>query len=215
MRNLLVLVFCPLLLLGQSNYQFAVLKYNGGGDWYANPTSLTNLISFCNKELGMRIAPKYATVDVDSEELFNYPFVHLTGHGNVVMNDSELGNLRLYLQSGGFLHVDDNYGMDKFIRPLLDQLLPDSELEELGSNHPIFSVVYPMPDGLPKVHEHDASRPQAFGLYHNGRLVLLYTFESDLGDGWEDANVHNDSEEIRKKALKMGANIVSYVLTGQ
>jgi hypothetical protein len=215
MRNLFILLFSPVLLLGQANYQFAVMKYNGGGDWYANPTSLTNLISFCNKELDMRIDPKYATVDVGSEELFNYPFVHLTGHGNVVFSDDELENLRLYLQSGGFLHVDDNYGMDKFIRPLLNQVLPDSELEELGSDHPIFSAVYPMVDGLPKVHEHDAARPQAFGLYYNGRLVLLYTFESDLGDGWEDADVHNDSEEIRTKALKMGANIVSYVLTGQ
>lgn len=215
MRFVFIFLFTPLLLFGQADYQFAVVKYNGGGDWYANPTSLTNLISFCNKELNMHINPKYATVDVGSEELFNYPFVHLTGHGNVVLSDDELENLRLYLESGGFLHVDDNYGMDKFIRPLLEQLLPDSELEELGSDHPIFSAAYKMPDGLPKVHEHDAARPQAFGLYYNGRLVVFYSFESDLGDGWEDPDVHNDSEVIRKKALKMGANIVSYVLTGQ
>jgi hypothetical protein len=215
MRYLLLFALLPFLTTGQNQYQFAVVKYNGGGDWYANPTSLTNLISFCNEELGMRISPKYATVEVGSEEIFDYPFVHLTGHGNVVFSDAEMENLRVYLESGGFLHVDDNYGMDKFIRPLLEQLIPNSELEELGADHPIFSTVYSLPDGLPKIHEHDAERPQAFGLYYNGRLVMLYTFESDLGDGWEDADVHNDSEEIRRKALRMGANIISYVLTGQ
>ncbi len=215
MRILLIIFLFPFLAVAQYPIEFAVVKYNGGGDWYANPTSLTNLISYCNSELGMRINPKYATVDVGSEDLYKYPYVHLTGHGNVVLSTEEIYNLRTYLMAGGFLHVDDNYGMDKFIRPQLNQLLPNIELQEIGSDHPIFSAVYPMPEGLPKIHEHDANKPQAFGLFYQGRLVVLYTFESDLGDGWEDADVHNDSEEIRTKALQMGANIVSYVLTGQ
>jgi hypothetical protein len=211
-----IFLFCfPIFLFAQVNTQFAVVKYNGGGDWYANPTSLTNLISFCNEELNMQIDPKYATVEIGSEDIFNYPFVHLTGHGNVVLNAQEEENIARYLKSGGFLHVDDNYGMDKFIRPVLEQLLPNTTLEELGTDHKIFKSQFVMSNGLPKIHEHDAAKPQAFALYYQGRMVLLYTFESDLGDGWEDANVHNDSEEIRTKALRMGANIVTYVLTGQ
>ena len=163
----------------------------------------------------MQIDPKYATVEIGSEEIFKYPFLHLTGHGNVVLSNQEEENLASYLKAGGFLHVDDNYGMDKFIRPILEQLLPNSNLQELGADHPIFKTQFAFENGLPKIHEHDAARPQAFALFYQGRMVLLYTFESDLGDGWEDANVHNDSEEIRTKALRMGANIVSYVLTGQ
>ncbi len=176
---------------------------------------MTNLISFCNRELKMSIEPTYATVDIGSEELFQYPFVHLTGHGNIVLNQSEQDNLRTYLKAGGFLHVDDNYGMDEYIRPLLNNLIAGSSLIELGSNHPIFQNPYVFSDGLPKIHEHDQNRPQAFALYDQGRMVLLYTYESDLGDGWEDADVHNDSEETRLKALQMGANIVNYVLRGQ
>lgn len=211
----LLLLFLPFCTAAQFQYQFAVAKYNGGGDWYANPTSVTNLIGFCNEELKMNINPQYATVEVASEELFNYPFVHLTGHGNIVLSDAERDNLISYLMAGGFLHIDDNYGMDKFIRPQLENLLPGSELIELGSDHQIFKTPYTFATDLPKIHEHDAKPPQAFGLYYKGRMVLLYTFECDLGDGWEDANVHNDSEETRLKALRMGANIVSYVLTGQ
>ena len=211
-----IALFClPLSLVAQFNYQFAVVKYNGGGDWYANPTSLTNLISFCNAELKMQINPKAATVEIASTDIFNYPFLHLTGHGNVTLNDQEIENLSAYLKAGGFLHVDDNYGMDKFIRPQLNQLLPNTVLVELAADHPIFSAPYAMPNGLPKIHEHDAKKPQAFALFWEGRMVLLYTFECDLGDGWEDANVHNDSQEIRLKALRMGANMVYYVLTGQ
>lgn len=214
MRFLLLLLL-PLGALAQYQFAFAVAKYNGGGDWYANPTSLKNLIEFCNEELNMSIDPKAASVEVGSEDIFNYPFVHLTGHGNVVFSDAERDNIVLYLLAGGFLHIDDNYGMDKFIRPQLQQLLPGSELVELGSDHPIFKSPYQFKDGLPKIHEHDAKTPQAFALFHAGRMVLLYTFECDLGDGWEDKNVHNDSEQTRIKALRMGANIVNYVLTGQ
>jgi len=213
--RIIILLLLPLGLFAQVDYSFAVAKYNGGGDWYANPTSLNNLISFCNRELKMQITAKSATVDLGSEDMYNYPFIHLTGHGNIVMNSEEKAVLVDYLESGGFLHVDDNYGMDKFVRPILNQLLPNNELVELGANHPIFSSYYTFPDGLPKIHEHDASKPQAFALFYEGRMVVFYTFECDLGDGWEDANVHNDSEEIRRKALQMGANIVNFVLTGQ
>lgn len=214
MRFILLFIL-PISLFAQNNTQFAVVKYNGGGDWYANPTSVSNLISFCNSELKMQIEPKYATAEIGSEDIYKYPFMHLTGHGNIVLNASEKENLAAYLMAGGFLHVDDNYGMDKYIRPILESLLPNTTLEELGANHAIFLHPYAMPNGLPKIHEHDAAKPQAFALFYQGRMVLLYTFECDLGDGWEDENVHNDSEEIRLKALRMGANIVNYVLTGQ
>ena len=213
--HLLYALTIPLLSLFQPNYQFAVAKYNGGGDWYANPTSVTNLIAFCNQELKMNIAKSYATVDVGSKEIFNYPFVHLTGHGNIVFDDDEMNNVSSYLKAGGFMHVDDNYGMDKYVRPLLNQLIAGTQLVELGNNHPIFQSPFQFPGGLPKIHEHDKNPPQAFALYYEGRMVLLYTFESDLGDGWEDADVHNDSKEIRLKALQMGANIVNHVFTGQ
>ena len=214
MRILLLLIFTA-FFTSKSNYEFAVVKYNGGGDWYANPTSLTNLISFCNKELNTNIAPEYATVDLSSNSIFKYPFIHLTGHGNVVLSDEEKANLTKYLMAGGFLHVDDNYGMDKYIRPLLNQLLPDTELEQLPANHPIFQSPYSFPNGLPKIHEHDNKPPEAYALFFQGRMVVLYTYECDLGDGWEDGNVHNDSPEIRLKALQMGANIVNYVLSGE
>jgi len=214
MRLLLLLLF-PIGLFAQVDYQFAVVKYNGGGDWYANPSSLNNLIAFCNSELKAQVDPKSGTVEIGSDDIFQYPFIHLTGHGNIVIDDAERKNLANYLMAGGFLHVDDNYGMDKFIRPLLNQLLPNTELEELGADNPIFSSFFSFPQGLPKIHEHDAKNPQAFALYFGGRMVLIYTFESDLGDGWEDADVHNDSEETRLKALRMGANIVNYALTGQ
>lgn len=189
----------------------ALLKYNGGGDWYANPTSLPNLVKFCNQNLNMNFDPEPPTVEVGSPELFNYPFVHMTGHGNVVFNEQELDNLRAYLIAGGFLHADDNYGMDKFIRPQLEKIFPGTKLVELPFSHPIFHQKYDFPNGLPKIHEHDGKAPQAFGLFHEGRLVALYTYECDLGDGWEDQDVHKDPEDVRLKALKMGANIIRYV----
>ncbi|MFN8285681.1 MAG: DUF4159 domain-containing protein [Chitinophagales bacterium] len=191
--------------------KIALLKYNGGGDWYANPTSLPNLVKYCNQNLGMNLDPEPGTVEVGSPELFNYPFVHMTGHGNVVFNAQELDNLRAYLIGGGFLHADDNYGMDKFIRPQLDKLFPNSKLVELPFSHGIFHQKFEFPNGLPKIHEHDGKSPQAFGLFYEGRLVVLYTYECDLGDGWEDQDVHKDPQEVREKALKMGANIIKYV----
>lgn len=199
----------------KGSYQFAVLKYNGGGDWYANPTSVPNLVKFCNEDLGMNIDEDVPSVEVSSSELFNYPFVHMTGHGNVILSNQEAENLRNYLLSGGFLHIDDNYGMNEFIRPELKKVFPNLELIELPYSHPIFKQKHTFTKGLPKVHLHDDKPAQAFGLIHEGRLVCLYTFESDLGDGWEDREVHNDSPEKRAKALQMGSNIVSYVFSGK
>lgn len=190
--------------------EIAVLKYNGGGDWYANPTSLPNLIAFCNQNINTRINSTPRTVETASVEIFQYPFIHMTGHGNVYFTPEDITNLRNYLFSGGFLHIDDNYGMDKFLRPELQKLFPDKELLELPANHPIFSYHYNFPNGLPKIHEHDNLPPQAFGIYHENRLVLLYTYETDLGNGWESKEVHNNPEEVRLKALQMGANIIKY-----
>lgn len=197
-----------------SGYQIAVLKYNGGGDWYGNlETSLPNLIKFCNEQLKTNINPEQAIVEVGSVELFNYPFVHMTGHGNVVFSDQEADNLRRYLKSGGFLHISDNYGMDKFIRIQLKKIFPDLELVELPFSHPIYHQKFEFNTGLPKIHEHDNKPPKGYGLLYNGRLVCFYDTECDLGDGWESPDVHKDSEEARQKALKMGANILSYALT--
>lgn len=190
--------------------EIAILKYNGGGDWYANPTALPNLIQFCNQNIGTKMKEKPETVEVSSTSIFQYPFLHMTGHGNVVFSEEESDNLRKYLLSGGFLHIDDNYGMAPYLKKALIKVFPEKELEELGRDHPIFKKVYKFPDGLPKIHEHDGKRPQAMGIFHEGRLILLFTVESDLGDGWEDPSVHNDPESIRTKALQMGANIVSY-----
>lgn len=201
------------IAFGQSSYQIALLKYRGGGDWYANPTSLPNLIKFCNQNLQTNINPNPATVDVGSPDIFNYPFLHMTGHGNVLFSEQEALNLRNYLLAGGFLHIDDNYGMDKFIRPQIKKIFPEVELVELPVSHPIYNQKYKFPNGLPKIHEHDNKTPQGFGVIYKGRLVIFYTFECDLGDGWEDRAVHNDSDEIRSKALKMGANMIQYIFT--
>ena len=190
--------------------EIAVLQYGGGGDWYSNPTALTNLANFCNKEINTKIQEKTQVVKPDNIDIFDFPFVHMTGHGNVFFTVEEAENLRNYLLSGGFLHIDDNYGMDQYLRKEFIKIFPNEELKELPSNHPIFSSKYKFPDGLPKIHEHDSSRPQAFGIEKEGRLVLLYTFESDLGDGWESEEVHNDPPQVRLKALRMGANIIKY-----
>ncbi len=193
----------------QGTYQLAVLKYNGGGDYYANPTALPNLITFCNQNLNTNISKDVPYVEVGSADLFLYPFVHMTGHGNVVFSAAEAENLRNYLLAGGFLHIDDNYGMDEFIRVELKKVFPNNELVELPFNHPVFHQKYNF-NGLPKIHEHDGKRPQAFGIIENGRLLCMYTFETDLSDGWEDPQVHNDPPEKRKEALQMGANILMY-----
>ena len=202
------MLFCGFQMKSQ---EIAILKYQGGGDWYANPTALPNLIKYCNNNIDTTIDSKPETVEVGSSSIFQYPFLHMTGHGNVVFSDDDLENLRTYLLSGGFLHIDDNYGMKPYITREIKRLFPNTELEELGSEHPIFSNKYTFPKGLPKIHEHDGQRPQAFAISRNNRIVLLFTSESDLGDGWEDPTVHNDTEEVREKALQMGANIITYV----
>jgi len=193
--------------------RIALLKYNGGGDWYANPTSLPNLIEFCNKNIGTNINAEPATVDVGSAELFNYPFVHLTGHGNIIFSDFDVRNLRKYLLAGGFLHIDDNYGIDSYVRREMRKVFPDKEFVELPFNHEIYHSVYQFDSGLPKIHEHDNLPPQGFGIFVDGRLVCFYTHECDLGDGWEDISVHNDTPEKHIEALQMGANIISYVFS--
>ncbi len=208
--HLFLLMILSCLSFMGSAQEIAVLKYKGGGDWYANPTALPNLIRFCNQSVRTQINPKPQTVEPGSPLLFQYPFIHMTGHGNVYFSDEEAGNLRTYLLSGGFLHIDDNYGMEPYLRKELKKVFPDKELEELSPEHPIFNQQFKFPDGLPKIHEHEGNRPQALGIFDGNRLVLLFTFESDLGDGWEDPEVHNDPEEVRLKALRMGANIIQY-----
>jgi hypothetical protein len=212
-KLILILILIPIGLTSQirPTYQIATLKYHGGGDWYANPTALPNLIAFTNKNIKTNIESEPSIVEAGSNDILNYPFIHMTGHGSVVFNEEEVKNLRNYLLGGGFLHIDDNYGMDPFIRYEITKIFPSIELKELSSNHPIFNGKYQFKNGLPKIHQHDAQPAQAFGIVYEGRLVCLYTFQSDLGDGWEDPEVHNDSDEIRLKALQMGSNILEYV----
>ncbi len=192
--------------------KLALLKYNGG-DWYSNPTALPNLARFCNRQLGTNFDADYATVEVGSVDIFNYPFIHMTGHGNVLFTDFEAENLRNYLLGGGFLHIDDNYGMDPYIRIAMKEVFPELEFVELPFDHPIYKQTYTFKKGLPKVHEHDQKPPQGYGLLWEGELICFYSFESDLGDGWEDQDVHNDPPETRQKALQMGANLVSFAFT--
>jgi hypothetical protein len=218
-RIILLLCLCICALVNteanaQGSYQLAVLKYGGGGDWYSNPTAVPNLVKFCNTALGMSINPEVPIVDVGSPDLFTYPWVHMTGHGNVVFNQQEAENLRNYLIGGGFLHISDNYGMDEFIRPMLKRVFPELELLELPFAHPIYHQKFDFPRGLPKIHEHEGLPPRGYGLIWQGRLVLFYDYECDLGDGWEDPDVHGDSPETRTKALRMGSNIVSYAFGG-
>ncbi|HMQ00962.1 MAG TPA: DUF4159 domain-containing protein [Cyclobacteriaceae bacterium] len=210
---LLVWWFGLLPVRAQGNLKIAKLKYSGGGDWYANKTALPNLIRFANQELGLQLAEEEDIVEAGSPNLFLYPYIYMTGHGNVSFSTSEAENLRKYLIGGGFLHVDDNYGLDPFFRLELKKVFPELELVELPYDHPIYHQKFKFPKGLPKIHEHDGKPAQGFGLIHEGRLVLYYSYESDLGNGWEDQHIHNDPEEIRQLALKMGANILSYCFT--
>lgn len=209
----LALVLCISSFSGPS-YKMGRLKYNGGGDWYGDRTALTNLIKFCNENLKTNFEPEEETVEVGSEELFNYPFVFMTGHGNVIFTDQEVKNLRKYLTGGGFLHIDDNYGFDQFIRPQMKKVFPELEFVELPPSYAIYHQKYNFPNGLPKIHEHDGKRPQGFGLIYKGKLVCYYTFQCDLGNGWEDLGTYSgDSQETRLKALRMGANMIQYIFT--
>jgi hypothetical protein len=211
LRNIFLFIFSiSFLSFSPPSLKIAKLKYNGGGDWYANKTSLPNLIAFCNRNLDMNINLEEDIVEVGSNELFNYPFIHLTGHGNIVLSDQEAKNLRNYLIAGGFLHADDNYGLDKYFRREMKKVFPELSFVELPFNHPIYHQAYNFSNGLPKVHEHDGKSPQGFGLIYQGRLVCFYSFECDLGNGWESQEIYNDPEAIRQQALQMGANIIQY-----
>jgi len=214
MKYLLIFILSINLAFAQeTTVKLGLLKYNGGGDWYANPTSLPNLIKFCNNNLFTNIAPDPQTVELNSIDLFEFPFIHMTGHGNVIFSDVEAQNLRDYLIAGGFLHISDNYGMDSYIRREMKKVFPNIEFVELPFSYPIYHSKYDFKTGLPKIHEHDNKAAQGFGIIYEGRLVCFYDFECDLGDGWEDSEVHNDSEEVRLKALMMGANIISYAFS--
>ena len=215
-KYLLLLLFTFLIFsFSEPTYKIAILKYNGGGDWYANPTSLKNLIIFCNNEINTNIENEYATVDVGSSDIFNYPFIHMTGHGNVIFSDQEAKNLRLYLESGGFLHIDDNYGMDKYVRVEMKKVFPELDWLELPTNHSIYNQKFKFKNGLPKIHEHDGKNSQGLALIKDGRMLCFYSYECDLSDGWEDQSIHNNSNTTRLKALKMGANIIQYVFLGK
>lgn len=194
--------------------RLGLLIYSGGGDWYANPTALKNLAAFCNQQLRTSFDTREAQVDAASPELFNYPFVHMTGHGRWAPTDAEAQNLRKYLESGGFLHIDDNYGLDEFVRPALKKIFPELTLTELPFSHPIYHQKFKFPNGVPKIHQHDEKPPKGYGLIYKGRLVCFYTMETDLGDGWEDPEVHREDPEKHLKALQMGANMIQYVFTG-
>ena len=212
-KTAFITFFGLLAVSGFAQLKIAKLKYNGGGDWYANKTALPNLIAFANRELNTAIAVEEDVVEVGNSDLFLYPYIYMTGHGNVIFNDAEAANLRKYLLGGGFLHIDDNYGMDKFIRLELKKVFPELEFVELPFDHPIYHQKFNFPKGLPKIHEHDGKPSQGFGLLYEGRLVVYYSFESDLGNGWEDVRIHNDPEAKRLDALRMGANLLSYCLT--
>lgn len=216
MRHLIIIILVFLsALVNAQNLQIATLKYRGGGDWYSNPTALPNLVRFANQQLGTTISQQIATVEVGSQQILNYPYVYMTGHGNVIFSSQEAENLRNYLIGGGFLHIDDNYGISTYIRREITKVFPDHELVELPFSHPVYHQRYSFPNGLPKIHVHDDKPPQGFGIIYEGRLVLFFSYESDLGNGWEDRIVHGNPEEVRQQALRMGANILQYVFNRQ
>ncbi len=213
-KKIVFLLFVFLTFSAYSqNFQIATLKYRGGGDWYANPTALPNLVEFANRELGTSISTNIATVEVGSQNIYNYPFIYMTGHGNVVFSAQEALNLRNYLLGGGFLHVDDNYGLNPYFRREIKKVFPEMELVELPWSHPVYHQNFVFSEGLPKIHEHDGKPPQGFGIIYEGRLVLFFSYESDLGNGWEDQSVHGNPEDVRLKALRMGANLLQFVFT--
>lgn len=212
--GLLVLLCCMSLVSHAQSLKLGLLVYSGGGDWYANPTALKNLAAFANAQLNTRFVVGEGQVASGSPEIFNYPFIHMTGHGRWEPTADEARNLRLYLESGGFLHVDDNYGLDPYVRPALKKIFPEAALVELPFSHPIYHQRFNFPNGLPKVHEHEGKSPKGYGLFYKGRLVCFYSAECDLGDGWEDPDVHKDSPERRQAALQMGANLIQYVFSG-
>jgi len=191
----------------------ARLHYDGGGDWYANPSSLPNLLRAVRERTGLRVAERERVVQLTDVDLWDVPYLYMTGHGNVVFSDREIAALRQYLTQGGFLHADDNYGMDAAFRREIQRVFPDHPLVEVPLDHPVYHLVYELPAGLPKVHEHDGKPAQGFGVFVDGRLVVYYSYESDLGDGWEDATVHGDPPDVREAALRMGVNLFAYAVS--
>lgn len=189
------------------------LKYDGGGDWYSNKTALPNLIDFCNETLNTTLKPSEDIVEVNSPDIFLYPYLYMTGHGNVVFDNAQAENLRNYLTSGGFLHIDDNFGLEPFVRIEMKKVFPELAFVELPFDHPIYHQKFDFPEGLPKIHEHSGLPPKGLGIIYEGQLVCFFSYESDLGNGWEDQSVYNDPQELRLEALKMGANIISYAFT--
>ncbi len=218
MVNKIKILLLSMLLVSATsfgqNLKLALLIYSGGGDWYANPTALKNLAQFCNQQLRTNFDLKEAQVDAASPELFNYPFVHMTGHGRWAPTDAEAQNMRKYLESGGFLHIDDNYGLDEYVRPALKRIFPELALVELPFSHPVYHQKFNFANGIPKIHEHNEKPPKGYGLIYKGRLVCFYSYETDLGDGWEDPEVHREDPEKHVKALQMGANMIQYVFNG-
>lgn len=217
MKKLLILISLFILCTSFNPTPFSVtiarLKYRGGGNWYVSPTALPNLVKFCNENLKTNINPQEKTVEPGSPEIFNYPFVHMTGNGNVEFNEQEAKNLRNYLIGGGFLNINDSYGMYSYVVSQMKKVFPELNFVELPVSHPIYHQKFDFPKGLPKIHEHDGKRPQGFGLIYKGRLVCYFDYESDIGDGWESEFVHHDPEDKRLDALKMGANIIQYVFS--
>ena len=209
MKQLLFLLF-TFSLLNTNAQDVAILKYNGGGDWYSNPTAIPNLLEFTNETIKTNITKNPKTITIGNEDIFNFPIVFMTGHGNVFFSDDEAENLKTYLISGGFLHISDNYGLDKFIRRELKKVFPNLEFKEIPSNHAIYNQTFKFVNGMPKIHEHTKKPAQGFGLFYEGRLVVFYDYETDLSDGWEDEIIHNNPKDVREKALKMGANIIEY-----
>lgn len=210
LKLFLVLFFLTATI--QAEFNIARLKYDGGGDWYGNPTSINNLLKFLKKNTNIKCAKLESTTEIDASKIFSYPYLYLTGHGKILLTDNQLLVLRKHLLNGGFLHADDNYGLDQSFRVMVKKLFPDKELKPVPFDHPIYNIKYKFPAGLPKIHKHDGKAPQGLGIFHEGRLILFYSYESDLGDGWEDQEVHNDAPEIRQKALEMGTNLVLYYL---
>lgn len=209
----ILIIFGLSLQINAQEFTIGRIHYSGGGDWYSNPSSLPNLLHYLQTHTDMIVAKKEVQIKLMDEDIFSYPFLYMTGHGNVRFSEKEANRLRMFLESGGFLHADDNYGMDQSFRREMKRVFPNKEFLELPFDHPVFHQVYDFDNGLPKVHEHDNKPPQALALFHNERIIVLYTYESDLGDGWEDAEVHRDPEEIRAAALQMGVNIIHFALT--
>lgn len=207
---LILIDFNQLFAQLNEGFQIARLKYNGGSDWYNDPSAEVNLLDYLNQTVGVKVKAEYAFVDISRNDIFQYPFLFMTGHGTINFSDEEAKRLRLYLENGGFLYADDDYGLDKSFRKEIKKVFPEKELVELPFNHPIYHVYFDFQFGPPKIHEHDNKPPQGFGIFIDKRLVVYYTYESNPSDGWADPSVHGDSEDKRIEALKFGVNIILY-----